>query len=673
MNQLTIRLGWRFFKSLVMSAFIGIFFLFPEKSSAQNYNALSWREATAYNSYLMRSVHQQYADRKTNLEQAFTSKKKMLEYKDACRHRYLSILGTFPEKTDLKARVTASNQQTGFHVENIVFESMPHRYVTANLYVPDGKGPFPVSLELCGHGLNGKVPASSSAMMMAANGIAVMVVDPLGQGERLQLIDEKNQPLTRGVTTEHTLLNPGCNLTGSSLAALEMWDNHRAIDYLLTRRDINPEKIAVYGSSGGGTQTAYLIGYDKRIKVAAICSFFSQRERVLELPGPSDGCQHIPYEGSNQIEIADFALMNAPNPILILSGKYDFVDLWGAQQGFKELQKAYTTLGVPEKAEMLTVETGHGLGAEKTQKLLTFFKHWLNQDDSPVKSFEKPTLTVAQLLCTSCGQVNPELEGAYSLMAQNENQYQSSANQRIAFLSKESTDIRKKILEILGISDTRSPIKIQPTGHYSERDAEAFNYQIVREGEMPVPCVSIIPNVLKDNAPVYVILNENGKEEFLRNYEHVVSPYVGEGAIVVAADLRGLGETADLPANNDPKYWNKEYRYSMISMHIGKPIMGQRVTDLISVLDFISAQPKMQGRPINIIANGLYGPVSIHAAYLDKRIHSVELSRSMKSFTEYVRNPMQHDMYGNVLFGVLNYYDLKDLIQKGALSVTYKD
>lgn len=112
-------------------------------------------------------------------------------------------------------------------------------------------------------------------------------------------------------------------MLGTSLAAQEYWDNHRALDYLLTRKDIDPERIGVYGSSGGGTQTAYYIGLDPRVKVAAICSFFSTRERTMELQGPSDGCQHIPYEGREQLEVPDFALMMAPRPLLILSGKYD--------------------------------------------------------------------------------------------------------------------------------------------------------------------------------------------------------------------------------------------------------------------------------------------------------------------------------------------------------------
>ena len=644
----------------------------PTICFSQNYNAMAWKEATAYNAYLMRDVHQQFSDRRENLEKACASKKAMLNYRDDCRQRYLRILGDFPVKSDLNAKVTGSVQSDGFRIENILFESMPGRYVTANLYIPDGTGPFPATLELCGHGLNGKVPVSNSALQMVANGIAVMVVDPVGQGERLQLIDKNGAPLTRGVTTEHTLLNAGCNLVGTSIAAIEVWDNHRAIDYLLTRKDINPQKIGAYGSSGGGTQTAYLIGYDDRIQVAGICSYFSQRERVLELPGPSDGCQHIPGEGLKQIEIADFALMMAPKPVLILSGKYDFVDLWGAQQGFKELKKAYTTLGVPEKVDMITVETGHGLGKEKLQRLVGFFKSELAGDFSPVKNVDYVFVEKERMLITTSGQVNLGIAGAKSLPEQNAETIDAYATNREKYMQQDESAIKDKVLELLGIQMPASEIKIVPTGTIPGRDCEMFKYQIVRDGEMPVACVAIIPDIVEESSPVVVYLNENGKEEFLKQYEQT-APFVAAGTIVVAADLRGLGETVDLPANNDPKYWNKEYRYSMVSMHIGRPIMGQRVVDLISLLDFISAQPQMKGRPVNVVANGIYGPVTIHAAFLDKRIQSAEISRSLKSFTDYVQNPMQHDMYSNVLFGVLKYYDLKDLIRKAGIKVVFKD
>lgn len=648
----------------------GTCMLFAQNES----NALAWKQSTAYNSYLMRDVHRQYAERQSALCKAFTSPVKMRKYLDGCRERYRKIVGDFHGKGNLNAQVAGRVQGTGYHIEKIIFESNPGRYVTAHLYMPDNvTAPVPAALELCGHGLNGKGSSSSSAILMASNGIAVLVVDPIGQGERLQLINAEGKPLTRGATTEHTLLNAGFNLVGTSLAAQEYWDNHRALDYLLTREDIDPEHIGIYGSSGGGTQTAYYVGLDPRVKVAAICSFFSTRERTIELQGPSDGCQHIPYEGREQLEVPDFALMMAPRPLLILSGKYDFVDLWGAQQGFAELRQCYKTLGVPEKVDMLTVETGHGLGLEKRQKLVSWFKCWLKGDNSPVKEAPQDHLQLADMLCTAKGQVNISLSGALSTMQENKNLIEEWVPQRKAFLAKGKKAVQAKVLELLGLKElTAHKIKIELTGRSSMREYEQYKFQLIREGEMPVPCILVMPSTANVGSPVELRLQEEGKGTCLSEYTHITAALT-EGKILLLADLRGMGETADPSFYNDAKYWNREYRNAMISMHAGRPIMGQRVVDILTLLDFCSEYELLKGRSVKVYADGVYGPAVIHAAYLDERIAGAELTCSVKTWKDYVENPMQRDMYSNVLYGVLKYYDLPDLIKLSKCSVRFGD
>jgi cephalosporin-C deacetylase-like acetyl esterase len=652
---------------------------FTLSANAQsNFNALTWNQSLAYNSYLMRTVHEQYQQRDKAIRQAFTSQAAMQTYLDDCRKRYHSIAGDFPEKSKLNAKVIASIViSAGLRVETIVFESLPGRYVTANLYLPaEITGKIPAALEFCGHGINGKIP-DSTAPALALSGIAVLVVDPIGQGERLQLIDEKGVALTRGATTEHTLLNAGLNLLGTSLAAQEYWDNHRALDYLLTRPEIDGDHIGVFGSSGGGTQTAYFIGLDNRVKAAAICSFFSQRERTLELQGASDGCQHIPYEGREQLELADFALMAAPTPVLILSGKYDFVDLWGAQQGFAEMKKAYQALGIPERVEMLTVETGHGLGAEKRERLIAWFRQWLGNNDAGQNFTNKESNRQVRydrafydsLYCTPTHQVNTAFADAIDLMSENSRKAGDLELQRQAFLKKGNATVRKKAEELLGLSPA-APLKIVSVAHTAERGYEQYKFQLIRENEMTVPCVLIIPEKANGKSPVRLILTESGKNAFLSEFTNITAALT-DGTILLAADLRGIGETVDPAFYNDAKYWNFEYRNAMISMHMGKPILGQRVQDILTILDFCSEQNELKGRKIQVRADGIYGPAVVHAAFLDDRIVSADISRSIKTWKTYLANPMQYDMYSNVLYGVLHFYDLPDLIRLARKSIRF--
>jgi cephalosporin-C deacetylase-like acetyl esterase len=633
-----------------------------EAGAQSNFNALPWKMNTAYFNYLMRDVHQQYADRKINIDAAFKSEQSVLEYRDNCILKYKNILGDFPEKEDLNAQVLGVSQQDGFRVEKILFESIPKRYVTANLYIPDGDGPFPVAVELCGHGMGGKIPAPRAALLLAQNKIAVLVVDPVGQGERVQFVDENSNSLTRGSTTGHTLLNAGANLVGTSVAAAEYWDNHRAIDYLVTRSDIDADRIGVFGSSGGGTQTSYLMGLDERIKVASVCSYFSQRERVLELYGPSDGCQHVPYEGREQLEIADFVLMMAPRPVLIMSGRYDFVDYWGATQAFAELEKTYSALGSPEKVKLFSIEGGHGMPKPKREALASWFRQWMYNDNTPV--FEKNTLRIPadDLQCTETGQVNTAIADRISFPEYHLNLAKEYEKQRTGFLKQDKTVIETKVRELLGITVPKEKISAEATGRTSSRNYELYKYQITRLGQMPVPCVLLLPENVNSNSQVVLILNEGGKNDFLED-QTTIDSYINQNQILLVADLRGFGETADPSSLNDTKYWNREYRNAMISMHIGKPIVGQRVIDIFSLLDFIENSELTKSREIILKANGAYGSVAVHAAYLDSRISKTEISGAVKSYFEFLENPMQRDVYSQVLYGVLKYYDLKDLVQ----------
>ena len=185
--------------------------LLCSQSFAQNYNALRFRQPLAFHQYLICGLHQQTMERDRALADALKKKKTALQYITDVRQRMKSLIGELPERGDLKAQIVGRVQGEGFHVEKIVFQSEPGRYVTAHLYLPDNVDRrLPACVEMCGHGLNGKGNGSMLAYRMAANGIAVMVVDPLSQGERLQLHDRQGTPLTRGVTTEHTLMSLIC-------------------------------------------------------------------------------------------------------------------------------------------------------------------------------------------------------------------------------------------------------------------------------------------------------------------------------------------------------------------------------------------------------------------------------------------------------------------------------
>jgi hypothetical protein len=258
-------------------------------------------------------------------------------------------------------------------------------------------------------------------------------------------------------------------------------------------------------------------------------------------------------------------------------------------------------------------------------------------------------------------------------MQENVNQLDEWASKREAFLSKGKKTVQAKMLDLLGLKGLPDhKIRIEATGHDSMREYEQYKFQLIREGEMPVPCILIVPSKANADSPVELRLQEEGKGTYLSEYANFAAALT-EGKILLLADLRGLGETTDPAFYTDAKYWNREYRNAMISMHIGRPIMGQRVVDILTLLDFCSEHELLKGHSVKVFANGIYGPATIHAAYLDERINSVEITHSVKTWKEYIEKPMQRDMYSNVLYGALKYYDLPDLIRLSNRPIRFAD
>ncbi len=244
---------------------------------------------------------------------------------------FLRSLGDLPERTPLNPQVVGKLERDGYRVERIIFESRPRHHVTANLYVPQGQGPFPGVLVPCGHSDNGKAGETYQriCILLAKHGMMVLCYDPIGQGERFQMLDSSGKPVIRG-TTEHTMAGIGALLIGRQLASYRIWDGFRALDYLASRPEVDQERLGCTGNSGGGTMTAYLMALDVRIRVAAPSCYITSLERLFETIGPQDAEQHITGQVAAGMEHADFITMRAPEPTLLSVGTRDFFDIRGS-------------------------------------------------------------------------------------------------------------------------------------------------------------------------------------------------------------------------------------------------------------------------------------------------------------------------------------------------------
>ncbi len=186
----------------------------------------------------------------------------------AIRDGLLDAWGGFPtDPCPLEPRILGTLKRDGYRIEKLIFQARPNVWITANLYLPDSPGKHAAILNVHGHWHGAKQDPTVQARCIGAVklGFVALVVDAFGAGERGigKALGEYH-----GATTGATLLSVGLPLSG-----LQVYENMRAVDYLQSRPEVDPDRIGITGASGGGNQTMYAGAWDDRLKaVVPVCS-----------------------------------------------------------------------------------------------------------------------------------------------------------------------------------------------------------------------------------------------------------------------------------------------------------------------------------------------------------------------------------------------------------------
>ncbi|MBH8559126.1 alpha/beta hydrolase family protein [Hymenobacter negativus] len=629
-------------------------------------NVLDWKAQTTLSTYLFQQLHAQYAPRAAELDRAAQSAAGATAYRDSVRARFRRVLGPLPSRTPLQAQVTGKLQRPGFQIEKIIYESTPKHHVTANLYVPAGKGKKPGVLLFCGHEQESKATVSyqKTAILLAQHGFVVLVIDPISQGERMQLTDAAGKALTRGGTTEHTLLNADATLLGQTTPGEEFWDNARSLDYLLTRPEIDTARLGCLGNSGGATQTAYFMALEPRMKVAALCSYVASGEKNLELTGPADGCVQLPGAGRARLDIADWPIMFAPKPLLVLAGRYDFVDYTQIEAATTETRRIYRALGKPEQLDLFTYDDGHGISQPKREVAVAWFRRWFYGDAAPVREGNLPVSTTKELQCTATGQVNTAFRDEVALAAQHLAEAQKLATRRPATAAEIVAAVRQQqrgYTSAITSDGQPARVEIRPLDTLRRAGLTLQKFVLRRPGEPPLPLLLALPSGLARPTKVLIWLADGGKAAVLDSSAAQVQAYLRQGTAVVLADLRGLGETADPSAAIDPKYYNREYRNALLALHEGRPLPLQRAADIDILQVFVRNADPLAGTPVELRASGRAVVPALQVSLLGPDITRLKVDKMPPSYQELLTQPAGKNVYSEVLPGVLRHYDLPDL------------
>jgi len=483
--------------------------------------------------------------------EAIRTESDLLKLQTEIRQKLLQMIGGLPaEKTELHATITSNIRMDGYSIEKVIFESLPGVYVTALVYAPEDRSvKHPAVLVPAGHATNGKIHYQGLSQRLVQRGYVVIAWDPVGQGERSQFWDSKaGKSRYNLVCGEHAVLGNLAYLAGANLARWEIWDGMRAVDYLLTRPDVDQERISITGTSGGGTQTALIGALDPRIKVIVPSCYISSlpmrmANRIFVDPD-SDPEQDLYGMISNGVDHAGLLLLMYPRPSMVASAVLDFFPIEGARKSFREAQRIYEKFGKADRAALAEGYHKHEYSAENQEAALDFLDRFNRMPVRHELAVPKE-LPDADLLCTPSGQVMLDQKDARSLVDvireyYEERKAKSNISLAAAYRAGQRNVAEWSLAEFKGVPPGERQIAWEPRGSTSVEDITVDKFLLRYEGELQMPLV-FVHKGSDPNRQILLWFRESGKAN--ASDWQVLQKHLKSGYDVVTFDFRGLGET----------------------------------------------------------------------------------------------------------------------------------
>jgi pimeloyl-ACP methyl ester carboxylesterase len=416
--------------------------------------------------------------------------------------------------------------------------------------------------------------------------------------------------------------------------------------------------------------TSYLMALDERIAVAAPSCYLTSFRRLMEKSGPQDAEQNICSQLAFGLGHADYVLMRAPKPTLMCCATRDFFDIEGSWDTFRRAKRFYTRMDFPQGVELVETDAEHGFSPQLRVGAVQWMRRWLLSIDEPVTEAESPVASDAELQCSPQGQVM-RIDGARSAFDLNAELEAKYAEARAKFW--QTTDRAAAIEEVRRITGIRKvgelpEIAAEKAGSI-QRDGYRIEKLILRpEPGIALPALAFVPKQAAQEAMLY--LHGDGKSVDAAAGGPIEKLALNDGGparIVLAVDLRGIGETSRTgkpPKDDFATYFGSAWQDSFLAYMLGRPYLTERSEEILQCARFLAGYEASGGeRAVHLVAIGECGPPALHAAALEPdRFASVVLRQSLSSWTDVVRQPLAKNQLVNVVHGALRIYDLPDLV-----------
>ena len=537
---------------------------------------------------LLHKAKEMTAKRDAALKEADSNLEKLSAYQKEKRETLTKLLGIDIEEAQKREPLVyiESRVKSGkFTIYKLIVDGR----MSVNFYKPNSNGgdnTFPAVLLLPGHEQRGKGANTyqMTALMLAGNGIAVLVPDPISEGERMQMMNPDGTTKNMKATSEHSQLQAGSVLTGNNIVKEELKENLALFNVLYYNKisgiKIDKKNIGVMGNSGGGAQASYLGAVDNRIKAICCCSWFTRRINMMEKYGPDDPCQWIPGEIKSELEISDLYIINAPRPTLIMSGSLDFIDFEGAKEGANELRKIYTTLKAKKNFNFFSEKSEHGITETKREKATMFFRQELGVKTKVIteEMLEAIPMDARKLQCSPTGQMLTSFHTSEALPNKYIRLTRENYGEKTAFNRQSEKMNRLMMRGFLGI------------GLQGRKDTSAAKGVITGTSD-------------------YIIIADSGK--FSTKALMLLDSIKEIGGKAEIVELAFNGNRGDSRKKRDKKFWNDNYRSAALALMLGGSLVAEQTEDLLAMLED-------QKVNFNVITIGNINVAARHALYLYK-------------------------------------------------------
>jgi cephalosporin-C deacetylase-like acetyl esterase len=546
------------------------------------------------------------------------------------RQKFIEMIGGFPERTPLSPKIVKVTERPGYRIENLMFQSRPDLWVTGNLWIPtSGAGPRPAIISPCGHyPLARMVPQYQTAYLsLVKNGFIVLAYDPPGQGERRHYWNpETDVSEVLSPTYEHSMPGQLLLLMGENLTQYMVWDGMRAIDYLLTRPEVDGARIGCTGHSGGGTLTHYITVADERVKCAVVHEGGTQNRWPMQAGpggrlGPSDVEQNYFPAAIYGIDKIDLHVAIAPRPVLTTiehhNGRFD--------SAVEQIRARYKQLGVPEKFDAVASDDPHAWTYKLRLATVDWFSRWFLGKPGPASEPELIPEKPRDLYCTPNGSIR------YSQVGDT---IWSRIQKKASQLPPSGSVSTGTIREMLRYRKAENALAPREVAIVPRKGLRIEKLEFLSEPDIYIPVWAFVPEKRAAGSSAIIYVNEAGKDsdgmEFEGSEASGLRPGFLEalalrGNLVIAADLRGIGETRPSysPGSSGNPFqhlFNVETALAYLAWYMDRSLFGMRVQDLVRTVDYTLSRPDAGARTVRVIGKDMGALWALLAAALDPRI-----------------------------------------------------